>query len=94
MTWTNPLEWCGRKTEHQTIQRRDLHRVPFVECDHSALLERLAQLRLTDVTDQGHTATETLYQELITAEANAFISARFERSDGARRSETGAGPWP
>ena len=33
--------------------------------DQSALLDLLAQLKLTDVTDRIRVATETLYQELI-----------------------------
>ncbi len=33
--------------------------------DQSALLELLAQLKLTDVTDRIRSATEMLYQELI-----------------------------
>ena len=33
--------------------------------DQSALLELLAQLKLTDVTDRIRSVTETLYQELI-----------------------------
>jgi transposase-like protein len=49
--------------------------------DQSALLDLLAQLKLTDVTDRIRVATETLYQELIDAEATAFIGAApFERS--------------
>ena len=49
--------------------------------DESALLELFAQLKLTDVTDRIRVATETLYQELIDAEATAFIGAApFERS--------------
>ena len=49
--------------------------------DQSALLDLLAQLKLTDVTDRIRVATETLYQELIDAEATAFIGAGpFERS--------------
>ena len=49
--------------------------------DQSGLLELLAQLKLTDVTDRIRSATETLYQELIDAEATAFIGASpFERS--------------
>jgi transposase-like protein len=49
--------------------------------DQSALLELLGELKLTDVTDRIRTATETLYQELIDAEAAAFIGAApFERS--------------
>ena len=31
----------------------------------SAVLDLLSQLRLTDITDRIHLATETLYQELI-----------------------------
>jgi len=50
--------------------------------DQSALLDLLAQLKLTDVTDRIRVVTETLYQELIDAEATAFIGAGpFERSD-------------
>ena len=49
--------------------------------DQSALLDLLAQLKLTDVTDRIRVATETLFQELIDAEATAFIGAApFERS--------------
>jgi len=33
--------------------------------DESALLDLLAQLKLTDVTDRIRSATETLHQELI-----------------------------
>ena len=43
--------------------------------DQSALLELLAQLKPTDVTDRIRSATETLYQELIDAEATSFIGA-------------------
>jgi hypothetical protein len=43
--------------------------------DQSALLDLLAQLKLTDVTDRIRIATEMLYQELIDAEASAFIGA-------------------
>lgn len=43
--------------------------------DQSALLELLGELKLTDVTDRIRVATETLYQELIDAEAAAFIGA-------------------
>ena len=43
--------------------------------DQSALLELLAQLKLTDVTDRIRSATETLYQELIDAQATAVIGA-------------------
>jgi hypothetical protein len=37
----------------------------------SALLDLLAQLKLTDVTDRICLATEKLYQELIDAEVSA-----------------------
>jgi hypothetical protein len=43
--------------------------------DQSALLDLLAQLKLTDVPDRIRSATEALYQELIDAEATAFIGA-------------------
>ena len=43
--------------------------------DQSALLDLLGELKLTDVTDRIRVATETLYQELIDAEATAFIGA-------------------
>ena len=46
--------------------------------DQSALLELLAALKDTDVSDRIRAATEHLYQELIDAEATAVI---------------GAGPW-
>ena len=50
--------------------------------DQSALLDLLAQLKLTDVTDQVRAATETLYQELIDAEAAAVIGAgKYERTE-------------
>ena len=49
--------------------------------DQSALLNLLGELKLTDVTDRIRVATETLYQELIDAEATALIGAvPFERS--------------
>ena len=51
--------------------------------DECALRELLAQLKLTGVTDRSRVATETLYQELIDAEATAFIGASsFERTGG------------
>jgi len=43
--------------------------------DQSALLDLLAQLKLTDVTDRIRSATETLYQEPIDAEAVSLIGA-------------------
>jgi putative transposase len=49
--------------------------------DQSALLDLLAELKLTDVPDRIRVATETLYQQLIDAGAAAFIGAApFERS--------------
>ncbi len=49
--------------------------------DQSALLELLGELKLTGVGDRIRLATETLYQELIDAEASAFIGAGlFERT--------------
>lgn len=42
--------------------------------DQSALLDLLGELKLTDI-DQIRSAAETLYQELIDAEASAFIGA-------------------
>lgn len=49
--------------------------------DQSALLDLLGELKLTDVSDRIRVATEKLYQELIDAEATAFIGAGpFERS--------------
>ncbi len=46
------------------------------------MVDLLAQLKLTEVTDRIRVATETLYQELIDAEATAFIGASpFERSE-------------
>lgn len=46
--------------------------------DQSALLEVLEALKAADVSDRVRTATQTLYQEPINAEATAVI---------------GAGPW-
>jgi len=61
--------------------------------DQSALLELLAQLKLTDVPDRIRSATETLYQELIEAEATAFIGAApFERSDARTAQRNGSRP--
>ena len=49
--------------------------------DQSALLDLLAQLKLTDVIDRIRSVTETLYQELIDAEATALIGAdKYERT--------------
>ena len=50
--------------------------------NQSGPLDLLAQLKPTDVTDRIRVATETLYQELIDAEATVFIGAGpFERTD-------------
>jgi len=63
--------------------------------DQSALLELLGELKLTDVTDRIRVATETLYQELIDAEAAAFIGAApFERSPERVTQRNGAHPNP
>jgi putative transposase len=61
--------------------------------DQSALLDLLAQLKLTDVTDRVRSATEKLYQELIDAEATAFIGAGpFERSADRTTHRNGSRP--
>lgn len=61
--------------------------------DQSALLALLAELKLTNVTDRIRTVTETLYQELINAEATAHIgAARFERSDDRTAQRNGTRP--
>ncbi len=59
--------------------------------DQSALLDLLGQLQQTDVTDRIRAATEMLYQELIDAEATAFIGAApFERSEERTTQRNGA----
>jgi putative transposase len=61
--------------------------------DQSALLDLLGQLKLTDITDRIRVATETLYQELIGAEATAFIGASpFERSTERTTFRNGSRP--
>lgn len=61
--------------------------------DQSALLDLLAQLKLTDVTDRIRVATETLYQELIDAEAASFIGAGpFERTSDRTALRNGSRP--
>lgn len=61
--------------------------------DQSALLELLAQLKLTDVPDRIRSATEALYQQLIDTEATAFIGAApFERSDARTAQRNGTRP--
>ena len=50
--------------------------------DQHALLDLLKELQLTETTDQIRAATQRLYQELIDAEATAFIgAAAWQRSD-------------
>jgi len=59
--------------------------------DQSALLQLLGELKLTDVNDRIRVATETLYQELIDAEAAAFIGAApFERTPDRVAQRNGA----
>ena len=61
--------------------------------DQSALLALLSELKLTNVTDRIRMVTETLYQELIDAEATAHIGAdRFERSDERTTQRNGTRP--
>lgn len=61
--------------------------------DQSALLNLLAELKLTDVTDRIRSATEKLYQELIDAEATAFIGAApFERTTERTTQRNGTRP--
>ena len=49
--------------------------------DQSALLDLLAQLKLTDLPDRVRSVTEALYQELIDAEAASVIGAgKYERT--------------
>ena len=61
--------------------------------NQSALLELLGELKLTDVTDRIRVATEALYQELIDAEAAAFIGAApYERTEGRVAVRNGSRP--
>jgi putative transposase len=61
--------------------------------DQSALLELLGELKLTDVTDRIRVATETLYQELIDAEAATFIGAApYERTPVRTTQRNGVRP--
>ena len=61
--------------------------------DQSALLDLLAQLKLTAVSDRIRLSTEKLYQELIDAEARAFIGAApFERSAERTTHRNGSRP--
>ena len=61
--------------------------------DQSALLELLGELKLTDVSDRIRIATETLFQELIDAEAAAFIGAApYERTTDRVAARNGPRP--
>jgi transposase-like protein len=61
--------------------------------DQHALLDLLGELKLTDVPDRIRQATERLYQELIDAEATAFIGAGpFERSPERTTQRNGTRP--
>ncbi len=61
--------------------------------DRHALLDLLGELKLTDVPDRIRSATERLYQELIDAEATAFIGAGpFERSAERTSHRNGSRP--
>jgi len=72
------------------ISRQGQHTMAL---DQSALLDLLGELKLTDVTDRIRVATETLYQELIDAEATAFIGAApFERTTERSTHRNGSRP--
>lgn len=61
--------------------------------DQSALLDLLGEFKLTDVTDRIRVATETLYQELIDAEATTVIGAApFERTGDRTTHRNGTRP--
>ncbi len=61
--------------------------------DQSALLELLGELKSTEISDRVRVATETLYQELIDAEAAAFIGAApYERTGSRRALRNGTRP--
>jgi putative transposase len=61
--------------------------------DQSALLDLLAQLKLTDVSDRVRSVTETLYQELIDAEAASVIGAgKYERTGDRMAQRNGTRP--
>src|SRR5665647_2601309 len=61
--------------------------------DQSALLDLLGELKLTNLTDRIRMVTETLYQELINAEATAHIGASpFERSEDRTTQRNGTRP--
>ncbi len=59
--------------------------------DQSALLELLGELKLTEASDRIRVATETLYQELIDAEAAAFIGAApYQRTEARTTQRNGS----
>lgn len=61
--------------------------------DQSALLELLGELQSTDLSDRIRVATQKLYQELIDAEATAFIGAApYERADSRVAVRNGSRP--
>ena len=61
--------------------------------DQSGLLDLLAHLKPTDVTDRMGSATETLYQELIDAEGVSLIGAApFDRSAERTTQRNGTRP--
>ncbi len=71
------MRWPVRTVQesHERTQRT-------TSLDQTALLDLLAQMKLTDVTDRIQSVTETLNQELIDAEAASVIGAgKYERSD-------------
>jgi hypothetical protein len=47
------------------IARRNTHEAHGMALDESALIDLLEALKLADVDERGHTATEHLYQALI-----------------------------
>lgn len=58
--------------------------------DQSALLDLLAQLKLTPVSDRIRLTAETLFQQLIDAEAEVFIGPpRFSARLSAAPTATG-----
>ena len=83
------MRWSVR-TDQSNLTTRTQHTMAL---DQSALLDLLGELKLTDVTDRIRVATETLYQELIDAEATAFIGADpFERTLGRTTHRNGTRP--
>jgi len=59
------------------LSRKGHHTMAF---DQSALLDLLAQFKLTDVTDRIRLATEMLYQQLIVVGRTAIGRAGMDRS--------------